>query len=71
MSRIILAWELGANYGHLSQLLCVAQQLRNRGHQVLFAIKNTVAAEQLLNDEKFCYVTAPRSPLQKNVLNDL
>ena len=66
MSRILLAWELGGNYGHISKLLCVARCLRQNGHQVLFVVKNTVTAGQLLDDEKFLYVQTPRSPLRKN-----
>ncbi len=63
--RILLAWELGGNYGHLSKLLCVARQLRQRGHQVFFVVKNLINAGQLLDAERFYYVQAPRAAIRK------
>lgn len=66
MSRILLAWELGDNYGHISALLCIARRLRQRGHQVLFAVKNVVTAGQLLDAGKFPYVQAPCSGIRQN-----
>lgn len=39
MSRILFAWELGENYGHLMRLAPVADKLRAAGHQLLFAVR--------------------------------
>lgn len=64
--RILLAWELGGNYGHLSKLLCVARLLRQRGHHVFFVVKNLIIAGQLLDSEDFYYVQAPRAAIRKN-----
>jgi UDP:flavonoid glycosyltransferase YjiC (YdhE family) len=64
--RILLAWELGGNYGHLSKLLCVARFLRQRGHHVFFVVKNLIIAKQLLDSDGFYYVQAPRAAIRKS-----
>ena len=64
--HILLAWELGGNYGHIAKLLCIARHLRQRGHRVLFVVKNMASAGQLLDKEKFCYIQAPRPPIRQN-----
>jgi UDP:flavonoid glycosyltransferase YjiC (YdhE family) len=55
-----MAWELGANFGHLSHLLPVARALRKSGHEILFAVRDSSIAAQLLIPEKFAFVQAPR-----------
>ena len=40
MARILIAWELGANLGHLLRQLMIARELRRRDHQVLFACRD-------------------------------
>jgi UDP:flavonoid glycosyltransferase YjiC (YdhE family) len=40
MSRVLLAWELGRNLGHLSRLLPVASRLKARGHTVLVSARD-------------------------------
>ncbi len=65
MGRILLAWELGGNYGHVSVLLPLARHLRLFGHTVLFAIKNS-AARQLLEADGFEYVFSPPSTIPQN-----
>ncbi len=64
--KIVLAWELGGNYGHIATLLCIAQHLRQNGHQVVFVVKNIASAGQLLADEKFCSMQAPRPAVRNN-----
>jgi len=39
MARIALVWELGTSYGHLSALLPFAAGLKQRGHDVLLALR--------------------------------
>jgi UDP:flavonoid glycosyltransferase YjiC (YdhE family) len=39
MSRIALVWELGTSYGHISALLPFASRLRQRGHEVILALR--------------------------------
>lgn len=64
--QIILAWELGGNYGHLAKLLCIARPLRQKGHCVLFVVKNGASVEQLLDVEKFHYMQAPQPIVRQN-----
>lgn len=59
MSRFLIAWELGANYGHLSRDLPVAKKLRDAGQQLLFAVRDTRVAAELLRPHRFDYVQAP------------
>jgi len=61
MSRILLAWELGGNLGHLSKLLLVARRLRRRGHEILFSVQDVGTGQQLLTEEGFRYVQCPRA----------
>ena len=60
MGRILFAWELGANFGHLSRQIPVAESLRRRGHSVCFAVRDTAIAAQLLEPLGFDqYTQAP------------
>src|SRR6267378_2202003 len=58
--RILVAWELGGNLGHLLPLLALARVLRSRGHRVLFAPRDLTNAE-LLAREGFPFLPAPAS----------
>jgi hypothetical protein len=59
--RILLAWELGGNLGHLSILGLVARRMREAGHDVLFAVKDVATAHHLLDAEGFRYVQCPQA----------
>lgn len=59
MSRIVYAWELGGGYGHISAFLSVAKQLQERGHEVVFVLKNLEHAHTLLGKYGFSYLQAP------------
>jgi UDP:flavonoid glycosyltransferase YjiC (YdhE family) len=61
--RILIAWELGGNLGHLLPLLALARMLRSRGHRVLFALRDLTNAE-LLAREGFPFLPAPASAHQ-------
>jgi UDP:flavonoid glycosyltransferase YjiC (YdhE family) len=56
--RILLAWELGANLGHVVPLLSLARQLRERGHQVVFALRDLSNA-LLIASQGFSFFPAP------------
>jgi len=58
LSRVLLAWELGGNLGHVVALLGLARGLRERGHQVLFAMRDLSNAAMLAR-EGFSFVPAP------------
>jgi UDP:flavonoid glycosyltransferase YjiC (YdhE family) len=59
MSRILFAWELGANLGHLARDLPVASALRAAGHGVFFAVRDTRVAVETLNPAHFRFTQAP------------
>ncbi|VVE46462.1 hypothetical protein PIN31115_04415 [Pandoraea iniqua] len=59
MARIIIAWELGGNLGHLWSLLPVALQLRSRGHDVVFGLRAVDAAQRYLAPHGFRWFAAP------------
>ncbi len=59
MSRILLAWELGSNYGHLSRQWLIAERLRRQGHEIFFAVRDTDVAAQMLQPAGFGFVQAP------------
>lgn len=59
MARIVLAWELGGDYGHLARLLPLALELRRRGHTPLFVARDLGGAELLLGPHHFQWFQAP------------
>lgn len=61
MSNILFVWELGENWGHLSRDLPVARRLRAAGHQVVFAVRNTVIARDILGPADIPFLQAPIS----------
>lgn len=59
MARILMAWELGAGYGHLAPLLTLARPLKAAGHEVSFVVRDVVAAEAVLAGSGIPYFPAP------------
>lgn len=59
MSRVLYAWELGAGYGHIAPFHPIAKHLKERGHEVIFVLKNLEYAETLLGKDQFEYLQAP------------
>lgn len=45
MARITCAWEFGGGLGHVRRLLPIASELKARGHEVVFAFRETVLLE--------------------------
>jgi UDP:flavonoid glycosyltransferase YjiC (YdhE family) len=62
MSRILFAWELGGNLGHVMSMRALACDLRASGHNVLFALRDLRAGE-VLTREGFVCVQAPTTRL--------
>ena len=60
MARILFAWELGANLGHLGQLALLAKALRAQGHEPIFALRDVTRAESVVGG--FPFVQAPVWP---------
>jgi UDP:flavonoid glycosyltransferase YjiC (YdhE family) len=59
MARILFASELGGNLGHIGQLLPLASELRERGHEVVFAVRDVTRADLLLRAHRFRCLQAP------------
>lgn len=59
MARYLFAWELGGDYGHLARLLPVALALRARGHEVVFAVRDLMGAETLIQPHGLATYQAP------------
>ncbi|HEY9640727.1 MAG TPA: nucleotide disphospho-sugar-binding domain-containing protein [Coleofasciculaceae cyanobacterium] len=59
MSRILYVWELGDGYGHTNCFLPLALELRQRGHEIIFALRDLSYAQVLLGQYGFAYVQAP------------
>jgi UDP:flavonoid glycosyltransferase YjiC (YdhE family) len=59
MSNILFTWEMGAGTGHLVRHLPIARLMRQRGHEVLFAIRERDIFIALAGEEGFASVQAP------------
>lgn len=59
MSRILLAWEMGSNLGHVSRLLPLGRRLRARGHGVLAVVRDLNAAAKVLGPAGIPFIQAP------------
>ncbi|MFM0334369.1 hypothetical protein [Paraburkholderia strydomiana] len=61
MSRIVFAWELGDNHGHLWRLLPLAIEMRSRGHEVAFGLRSMTAAQRYLAPLGIRWLACPMS----------
>jgi UDP:flavonoid glycosyltransferase YjiC (YdhE family) len=62
LRRIVLAWEIGLNLGHLARLQPLAQTLRRIGHQALVAARDLGSAAKMLGPAGIPFVQAPHFP---------
>jgi len=60
--RVLLAWELGGNLGHVARLLPLAGALERRGHSVLFCVKDVVTAGPPIRARGWPCLAAPLAP---------
>jgi len=65
VARILFAWELGGNFGHLGQLALLASALRARGHEPILALRDVTRVESIVGD--FPCVQAPVWPARRPV----
>lgn len=63
MARVLMGWELGAGHGHVVNMMTVARALRERGHEVVLALKE-VGGTWTVTRGEFPIVQAPLSRLQ-------
>lgn len=59
MGHVVMCWELGGDLGHVARLRPLAEALRLRGHRVSFILRETVAAERLLDPGPYAWLQAP------------
>jgi UDP:flavonoid glycosyltransferase YjiC (YdhE family) len=59
MPTILLTWEFGGGRGHLGRVLPLAVELRNRGHRVIAALKDTNRVREFVPDLSVPFVQAP------------
>lgn len=59
MSRIVFAWELGANYGYISQFMPFARALKARGHEVLLVVRELHHAPRMMIEGDIPILQAP------------
>lgn len=64
MSRILFAWELGSNFGHIARDLPLALACRDAGHDVLFAVTDLAACSNAAEEYGLVFVQAP-APREK------
>ena len=58
-TRILFAWEMGANLGHLTRDLPLARACRDAGYEVFMAVNNLNTATTLLGQEGFTLLQVP------------
>ena len=59
MSKVLYAWEFGANLGHVGAFLPLARALRQRGHDVRCALSQIGPAARLLAQDGYAWMQAP------------
>jgi len=59
VARVLLAWELGANLGHIDRLLVLARALRARGHEAVFVLRDLSRAQPRIAAEGYTIGQAP------------
>ena len=59
MAKVLLAWELGGNYGHLVALRALARELKRQGHACTFAVRDLGKGQGFLDPALGPLVQAP------------
>ncbi len=59
MARVLIGWELGAGFGHITRLIAIAHAIRARGHQPFLALRNLVETWPAYRSESFPVLQAP------------
>jgi len=59
MGRILYAWELGRNYGHVGTFLPLGLRLLEQGHEIVVAAKDLIRIESVLGKHDFQVLQAP------------
>lgn len=59
MAKIVFAWELGGQTGHVTTLLPIARAMRGRGHEVKFLLRDPQAGADFEGAADFAREAAP------------
>jgi UDP:flavonoid glycosyltransferase YjiC (YdhE family) len=59
MSKVMLAWELGAGYGHVMRFSTLSRELLRRGHEPVLVLKDLAHAETLWAGQGLTVLQAP------------
>lgn len=62
MATVLYAWEFGSAFGHIGAFLPLGQSLREKHHDVRFAIAQVGSAANLLDKQGFTWMQSPVSP---------
>ncbi len=65
--RVLFIWELGSGLGHIAREVPIALELRRRGHEVLFVVRNLAAARAALGQHGIDFLQAPLPLLTRRV----
>lgn len=77
MSRILCAWEIGGELGHLGQFSIVINELLRRGHEVFFAAKDLSRARSFFDESNVIFLQAPvwihrlKTPMQARIFSEI
>ncbi len=58
--KLMVSWELGGNYGHLTRHIAFAKLMQQRGHTVLFAARDAALAHEILHPHRLASIAAPQ-----------
>lgn len=59
MAVVLMAWELGSGMGHLDRMRLIGDALRDRGHRVVFALRDLSRAHARIGEAGFELLQAP------------
>lgn len=59
MATVLMAWELGSGMGHLDRMRLIGDALRDRGHRVVFALRDLARAHARIASEGYEVLQAP------------
>ena len=57
--KVLYAWEIGEDLGHVTQFLPLAFELRRRGHDVVTALRELPRAEEIIGRHGITMLQAP------------
>lgn len=62
--RALFAWELGKNFGHVTQIIGIAKALHVGGWEIFFALKTPAAIQSFDEGVEYKLIQAPYSPVR-------